>query len=231
MAVAVAMSSDRKTSRETSDDRRGDVSTSSSSSSQRSHPRGLGVEETTESADRSSARASTEEHTSSKGMKTVEKTSEPRVEGNTAVAEESSYDDDGEGSRDETRKSPSASSTASWNRKRGDEARKTEEMEETKTSEGKEDVARGEISPERVIDDDDGDEKEGGDDGGGGSDDDAENDGGDDDGDDNDEDEDDEGGDDGDDGSDDSQKGRYQSYLDIAGRNYLHEGYGWDSDD
>ena len=32
-------------------------------------------------------------------MKTVEKTSEPRVEGNTAVAEESSYDDDGEGSR------------------------------------------------------------------------------------------------------------------------------------
>ena len=42
---------------------------------------------------------------------------------------------------------------------------------------------------------------------------------------------DDEGGDDGDDGSDDSQKGRYQSYLDIAGRNYLHEGYGWESDD
>ena len=154
------MSSDRKTSRETSDDRRGDVSTSSSSSSShRSHPRGLGVEETTESADRSSARASTEEQTSAKGMKTVEKTSEPRVEDNTAVAEESSYDDDGEGSRDETRKSPSASSTASWNRKRGDEARKTEEMEETKTSEGKEDVARGEISPERVIDDDDGDER------------------------------------------------------------------------
>ena len=56
VAVAVAMSSDRKTSRETSDDRRGDVSTSSSSSSHRSHPRGLGVEETTESADRSSAR-------------------------------------------------------------------------------------------------------------------------------------------------------------------------------
>jgi len=201
VAVAVANSSDRKASRETSEDRRGDVSTSSASASHRSHPRGLGVEETTESAVRSSERASTEEQTSAKGMKTVERRSGPRVEGNTAVAEESSYDDDddGEGSRDETRKSPSASSTASWNRKRGDEARKTEEMEETKTSEGKKDVTRGEISHERVIDDDDGDEKEGGDDGGGASDDDDENDGGDADGDDNDEDEDededDEGGD------------------------------------
>lgn len=35
-----------------------------------------------------------------------------------------------------------------------------------------------------------------------------------------------------DDESDDGPKGRYQSYLDLAAsRDYLHEGYGWDSDD
>ena len=186
-SVAGAMASDDwKPSRETSDDRRGDVSTSSSSQHHHHHSTSLlGVDERMTSADRSSARASTEGQTSDKGSaKTVEKTSEPRVEDKKVVADESSYDDDGEGARDETN--------------RVEEAKKTKETKkETKTSEAEKAATRGEVSSKRGIDDDDGDEKEVGNDG---DDADADGGGGDDDGDDDDDDGD---SDDGDDGGDD----------------------------